>query len=367
MLNGCVNGYGEQEMTELKKELFYAGLEPEEYAAVVPDARKENRKLLPIYAAAGAVLFSFLFLISMIPGGWFSENRWVYLGMVFIEFGFYVCARILSDKHPDIIDPLAMVFIATLYVFSFYISLSHPDLPAVTPVALLPLIPYFFNIRPIYEILLAFCACVFYCLLSFQMKSGYLAVSDLWNMGSFTIVTFIVTVVQARMKYQLMYQSRKNRYLGETDILTGVRNRNAYERNLFYYGKNCARNAACVYVDVNGLHEMNNTHGHAAGDQMIRTVANAMKKRFGDKNIYRIGGDEFVALQMDVSPEQLEQDVKAVREEINASGYAASFGTSVHDREGIDMKSLLEKAETEMYNDKRRYYSEKSHDRRRRN
>ena len=77
-------------------------------------------------------------------------------------------------------------------------------------------------------------------------------------------------------------------------MLTSLRNRNTYEQRLHDYAslKNCE--IASVYVDVNGLHEINNTKGHAAGDQRLRYVGRTIQHEFGEMNSFRIGGDEFV-------------------------------------------------------------------------
>ena len=53
---------------------------------------------------------------------------------------------------------------------------------------------------------------------------------------------------------------------------------------------------SCIYIDVNGLHEYNNTYGHQAGDKMLKTVAAELKECFAEHSHYRIGGDEFVII-----------------------------------------------------------------------
>ena len=52
--------------------------------------------------------------------------------------------------------------------------------------------------------------------------------------------------------------------------------------------------AICVYIDANGLHELNNERGHEAGDLMLRFVADSLMEQFPRGSLYRVGGDEFV-------------------------------------------------------------------------
>ena len=51
-----------------------------------------------------------------------------------------------------------------------------------------------------------------------------------------------------------------------------------------------------IYIDVNGLHELNNRLGHAAGDEMLRFVAKACVERFPKADVFRLGGDEFLII-----------------------------------------------------------------------
>ena len=62
------------------------------------------------------------------------------------------------------------------------------------------------------------------------------------------------------------YQSLRK--MGIIDSLTGLLNRNCFERTIENLDKNEYRNVACVYIDANGLHNINNRFGHEAGDNM---------------------------------------------------------------------------------------------------
>ena len=81
-------------------------------------------------------------------------------------------------------------------------------------------------------------------------------------------------------------------------MLTGLRNRNAYAQRLHDYAslENCE--IASVYVDVNGLHEINNTKGHAAGDQMLRYVGKTMQNDFGARDAVGADYDVFSHREM---------------------------------------------------------------------
>lgn len=83
-----------------------------------------------------------------------------------------------------------------------------------------------------------------------------------------------------------------------TDELTRVFNRRAYENTMSSHKFTILpKNLVYVAIDINGLKEINDSKGHAAGDELIIGAANCLKQCFGTHgNIYRIGGDEFVVI-----------------------------------------------------------------------
>lgn len=91
----------------------------------------------------------------------------------------------------------------------------------------------------------------------------------------------------------------------DVDPLTEVLNRRGFERELrrsLAYVKRYGASAALLYLDLDGLKPVNDRHGHAAGDAVLKTVAAALFRqvRISD-TIGRIGGDEFAVLLWNVS------------------------------------------------------------------
>ncbi|MBS9475639.1 diguanylate cyclase domain-containing protein [Ancylobacter radicis] len=90
------------------------------------------------------------------------------------------------------------------------------------------------------------------------------------------------------------------RVLAECDPLTGIANRGVFEARLAEAaaaGEGRNRLAALVIVDIDGFKQINDTFGHAAGDECLREVARRLRGVFGaDALVARIGGDEFGVL-----------------------------------------------------------------------
>lgn len=86
----------------------------------------------------------------------------------------------------------------------------------------------------------------------------------------------------------------------DVDPLTGTLNRRGFERELkrsLAYVKRYGANAALVYLDLDDFKPVNDRHGHAAGDAMLKAVAAALVREVRASDVVaRIGGDEFVVL-----------------------------------------------------------------------
>lgn len=150
----------------------------------------------------------------------------------------------------------------------------------------------------------------------------------------------------------------------DRDALTGLYNRNRYERDTARFREECEGPLACIYIDVNGLHEMNNAAGHHEGDVMLRNVALEIKKQFAEENTYRIGGDEFVVFVAEADKAEIEKRVKKLTEALWMHNYHISVGME-YEKSVTSIEVLIKSAEKKMYEEKRKYYSNKAHNRRR--
>jgi diguanylate cyclase (GGDEF)-like protein len=244
--------------------------------------------------------------------------------------------------------------------------MRHTDLPAVTFIVMLVLAPFLYTDRPIYIVLLNIAATASLCVLSWLSKPQEIAIGDEWNSITMCALSVAAAIIQRRLRFRALAQARQIRYLSETDVLTGAKNRNKYEQMLNRYPSLCRRSLVCAFADVNGLHEMNNTKGHKAGDEMLQTVAKALLDRFGSEHVYRVGGDEFVAFAPDEPEDGVKQDIRRISDELAAVGYDISVGIITGEKGNMDLPQMLGDAEKEMYRQKTVYYQQPGHERRHR-
>ncbi len=109
-----------------------------------------------------------------------------------------------------------------------------------------------------------------------------------------TLCGIVAVVFIALLIRQLRY-TKKVEHNAEQDLMTGVYNRAtalAYMQR--YLSSNPGNYCSFMLVDIDNLKKINDTYGHAAGDEAIRGVANVLKSSFRETDIVtRIGGDEF--------------------------------------------------------------------------
>lgn len=351
---------------KIQKMFFWGGVEKEEYKMILANIHKENRALLRVFSLIASVMFFLLFIISVISGSFASVNGPTYLLSGIMMVLILICVQFFVPKNPALVMFLVYVFEIFLYMFGFIISMLHANKPAVSAVAFLLVSPLLFYDRPIRLSVLLAAVVAAFCVMVLHFKEPEVAETDIWNMITFGVVALFTTLFTMSVKIRSLAQSKRIEYLAQTDLLTGIKNRNYFERRLRVYPKMCKSNIFCVYGDVNGLHEMNNKEGHEEGDKMLREVASFMRRCFGEEHTYRIGGDEFVAFRTDAQAEAVFSDIEQIALELDEEGCHVAFGVAAQDRtqRDINMRELVKAAEDNMFSTKRDFYRRPEHNRR---
>ena len=170
---------------------------------------------------------------------------------------------------------------------------------------------------------------------------------------------FFIKTAMAREK-----EKTRLKNLSYVDSLTYAQNRNHFNEYIEQNKNAELHSLGVIYLDLNGLKEINDKMGHIAGDTLIISASYALQEIFLD-NSYRVGGDEFVVIEQDVSEflffDQYSKLLKRMKElEISvATGCVWKETCS-------NLSETLQEADHKMYEDKKRYYSLAENDRRKR-
>lgn len=156
-----------------------------------------------------------------------------------------------------------------------------------------------------------------------------------------------------------------------TDELTHLYNRRCYDADIAAYEeKNPEADFVLFSVDVNGLKEANDTHGHAAGDELLMATAQCLTAVFSEiGKVYRTGGDEFLAIANTSDPQAVLAQIMRLSADWHGTyvpKMSLSVGYAAHgDHPEADVHGLEKFADQMMYREKNRYYSIPGIDRRR--
>ena len=108
--------------------------------------------------------------------------------------------------------------------------------------------------------------------------------------------------------------------LASTDSMTATKNRTAYLARIteldLQLVKGTPPRFAVVMFDLNNLKYINDTFGHSEGDKSIVATAKRLRQYFPRAELFRFGGDEFVALLLDVTPTEIDEMILAFEESL---------------------------------------------------
>lgn len=186
----------------------------------------------------------------------------------------------------------------------------------------------------------------------------------------FTLVSVLllaaVLLVQSRIisKDKLEVEKETSRTfhnMANTDSLTGVRNKHAYSENEIAINQKIQsgelEKLAVVVGDINGLKYVNDTQGHAAGDQLIKDACSLICEYFTHGAVFRVGGDEFVIILQgkgyDMMSEVINKLNRKVEENIKDNAVVISIGYSVLNQEDQQLSDVFERADRMMYERKK--------------
>ncbi len=180
---------------------------------------------------------------------------------------------------------------------------------------------------------------------------------------AFSLILVGINVIN-RAKYINENKELKNK--AETDLLTDLLNKVATEKNIKDYLQHEGREKKSIMfvLDIDNFKKINDTMGHAFGDEVLSTLGKQIKAEFRINDIIgRTGGDEFTIFLKD-----LKDDVTMIREAERVARFfknfkvgeytkyfaTASIGAAVYPRDACDFESLYKAADQALYKAKKR-------------
>lgn len=168
------------------------------------------------------------------------------------------------------------------------------------------------------------------------------------------LTTFFVSSEIA--SYKMM---KRLEHISYTDLLTGVKNRNAMNNRItaITNGEELLTEPyGVVFIDLNGLKQVNDEQGHLAGDLLLKKAALILQEIFVEEDIYRAGGDEFLIITSGCDQDEFDKKIERLRKKVSdPDSVLFSIGVSYGDH-GCDVRDAMSVADAKMYEDKQHFY-----------
>lgn len=179
------------------------------------------------------------------------------------------------------------------------------------------------------------------------------------------VVATMVTITGATLyffeKRSQLDMIESLRHAAEHDPLTGLPNRTFLANRLadvLTASKELGHSVAVVTLDLDRFKEINDVHGHAAGDLVLTTLATRFAGLGPGEFVARIGGDEFVAIKQPISGKSEIDDfahrlVRLTSEPVHAAtatyNVGVSIGVSIYPDDAVNIEDLIGAADLSMY------------------
>ncbi|MCI9066339.1 MAG: diguanylate cyclase [Lachnospiraceae bacterium] len=180
--------------------------------------------------------------------------------------------------------------------------------------------------------------------------------------GVFFCIVMVINIVG---KIRSNEKKKELEDKADTDLLTGLNNKLATERKIKdYMAQNTNKQSMMFLFDIDNFKKINDTMGHAFGDEVLRSLGTQIGAIFRASDIVgRVGGDEFMVFLKDISSdEDILKEARKVEnffKSFQAGEYVkykatASIGVAIFPQEGEDFETLYKAADQGLYKAKKR-------------
>ena len=321
----------------------------------------EQTRVVTIFTIAAFLIMSILNVY---------EHSWIMLGTTLGSALVLFCCLKLGKVFKSTLPIEIAFFVILLVAFTYYTLAGGNDGFAILWVVFIPFLFMMMNVKlgmilSVYFLLLLFL--VFYGPLDYLLAEGT-NYSDTMRLRfpvlfliDFGMSLYCVQrVILARG--DLISTQEQLKEVSFLDATTGLQNRAAYSSYLQTAKFEEVGQLAVVFIDVNGLHELNNTKGHKAGDAMLQLVGRYCVEQFPKAQVFRLGGDEFLLIIQRMEHCKVNEGMEELDRRVQEAGYSIAYGVEFR-RSCFNLEDMTNCADNKMLGAKAEHY--KKFDRRR--
>lgn len=189
--------------------------------------------------------------------------------------------------------------------------------------------------------------------------AGYIGI-DNYDTEKIKNSSYLLLSISIFLSYAIRHRNHVDMLhrLSYHDLLTNALNRNAFMDALSQFKPGQYASTGIIYIDINGMKEINDFYGHHQGDKILITTVAKVFNIFKPGELFRIGGDEFVIITYDLTETDFYEKFNLLRnifcEKTNLP-FSIATG-SCWAKSPSDLNSMLQQADSAMYTDKKKFY-----------
>lgn len=335
--------------------------------SVMGDARIADRNMADF--AYRKAIFQALLLITIAGGALFSYLNLTQgiksLGILEVVMTVYSVGLLLASRRSANLRGWILAFLLPFFSIMMF-AFAHPESSAKVFiwVLLIPLVAHLLVGRILGIVLslaVVLLAGAIY-LWRFHDDPDLVNPLELANVGVCTLTVLIFSRVYELTRERSEARLRK---LATTDALTGLANRTRFS-DVFTWERNKAMREnyplALILIDLDYFKSINDSHGHEAGDRVLKHIADLISGRLRSTDLLcRMGGEEFAIMVSNVNLSQVEHLTRELQKvvadtpcEIDGKSLSVTFSAGIAQlrSDGQDLRSLFSAADRRMYQSK---------------
>lgn len=284
------------------------------------EIERENRKMLTLIQYIMLILFLALLIVSFtVPSYYAYRNAYI----VFLSVN--VLLLLFSAKKDSGVSVTVMLYLEYVVTLAYtifsssFISSGYVSVMILALIFELPLLILDGSVR-IDGFVLA--ASALYLAIAVPNKVAVLKIDEMVNVAAFNVIALPVGELTRKCRLENLELRKQSQIREITDALTGIHNRRKLFRDITRRESSGSvdRISALLMIDVDCFKLYNDTYGHQAGDDCLERIGDCLLRleRESGVSFYRYGGEEFVALADDISPNEAAELCRTVNERVAA-------------------------------------------------
>ena len=290
---------------KIKDLLLFTNFSRSRLRAIQPQIMEENRKFTIIWSTFNILFWTYCLIMTFL-NPLYLKCRTIYIIALAVTAVTLFLSLYAAPKHPTVTRLIAIILDEVLLLSGILIARNLAPQTIVVFAAVL-IVPVWFIKESLSNVLMLLFNILVWVLVGSRSIEHETYIWVLSNLGIFSIIGIMLGHFVNKARFERYLLAEANAELAEEqtrfahhDQLTNLPNRRAYAEIVEQFTKEIPAGCRVVIADINGLKEMNDTKGHAAGDELITGTAECLRKCFrNEEQIYRIGGDEFCVIVTD--------------------------------------------------------------------